>query len=289
MNLTNEEKNTLKEIILYSIDDFNCYNKISLINNKKSKEYISTINELANNHKIEKSLYNLLDCRTDSKYNQICSYIFNKCDELKVDNKLIMARILSKLDDDYTLNAELNRLLDNPNDEDNIATFVAFISEHYIDLDFKRIFINELGKHSNKNIITTMYNNIFTDFSLEEEMIKNRFNFKTLEYMYSKIYFQIFVGAKQLLDEDMIDMYYEQSLRTYCVNNINQIIQNINNLIVDDESAIKAYVNLISYLILVQSDPNTVIKGLKNVSNINTFLKDLEQNKKQYKKLSLTR
>ena len=208
---------------------------------------------------------------------------------MKVDNKLIMARILSKLDDDYTLNAELNRLLDNPNDEDNIATFVAFISEHYIDLDFKRIFINELGKHSNKNIITTMYNNIFTDFSLEEEMIKNRFNFKTLEYMYSKIYFQIFVGAKQLLDEDMIDMYYEQSLRTYCVNNINQIIQNINNLIVDDESAIKAYVNLISYLILVQSDPNTVIKGLKNVSNINTFLKDLEQNKKQYKKLSLTR
>lgn len=287
--LTKEEKNTLTEIILYSIEDYNCYEKLSIINNNQTQEYLNIVNKISNNHKIETSLYNLLDCRTDSKFNQLCSYIFNKLDEQKIDDTNISARILSKLTDDYTMNSELNRLLIDPNNEENKATAVSFIAEYYIDLDFKRIFINELNKYNSKKLITIMYNNIYTDFSIEEEILENNYNFESLSYMYSKIYFQLFTAKKQLLNEDMINTYYEQSLINNCVNNLNQIIDSQKNKMISEEEALIAYINIMSNLILLQSHPKTIIKGLKNTPKIKEFLKDLEENKNGYKKLSLTR
>ena len=243
--LAKEEKNYLDQIIQLSMDTYNYYDKLMVldtIGKANSSDYIQNVKMIKDNHRVEKSLFNLLDIRSKNKLKQCNDYAIQEFAKYKFHNNGIKNRVLFQLEATFQFFDLSNGLGDNNRKE----LYKCFIICNIIKSDYDMVYISELKKISNaslgelskllsnddnalrkilndninKGVLLSkqIYSFIFQNFALEEELLNKKFKFNKYNYIYGNLRLQLIEKFDSVfMFADNIYKLYETYVMKYCM------------------------------------------------------------------------
>lgn len=220
MKILDDDKRLLDQILNISVETYNCYKNMAMLDDfglKGSPKYIEKVDKINSNHKIEDSLFKLLNIRDLEYFKACCDYVFNKCDEYEID-KIINARVWSRLKNELSL-VNFNNFvsLKDTNQEQIQKRAVNCFRDVIVSLsfiDFEFIFVNELKNQLRKKFCNMVYNAVLYDFifswsNVEAEFLQNGFNFDSDKYLCSRLRTETVFRVKSGFDEkiNFYDVY----------------------------------------------------------------------------------